>query len=128
MPDSTHTRRAPQRRTVEEAIAQADAKDRIRTASSVRSTGVAVAVLGASLLSRPRAARSLSQAINAVIHHGPSVALATSAVFGLIAIIAGPVTIVAGIWLLRRANAAARANPVTAVIFDPLARHPLDNQ
>lgn len=108
------------RRTVEEAIAQADAKERIRTARSVRATGIAFLVGGFGLLTRSSTWRPYNQAIRVHIHGGPTFTLSFAALAGGIAVILGPFVIATGLWLVRRATIAASSNPVTAMILDDL--------
>jgi hypothetical protein len=106
------------RRTVAEAIAQADAKDRIRTAIGVRGSGVGLLLLGLSLLIRPSTWGPFLQAVGVRIHGGPSFTLSLPAVVGIIAIGLSPFAFATGQWLLTRATAAARGNPMTAPIFE----------
>jgi len=108
----------PHRRTVAEAIAQADAKERIRTARGVRGTGLTLLVVGVGLLIRPSSWRPYSQAVGVHIHHGPSFTLSFAAIFGGLAAAIGPFVIATGQWLLRRAIRAARNDPITAPILD----------
>jgi len=105
-------------RTVEEAIAQANAKERIRSALGVRAAGVTATGLGVMLLLRFRTWRPIEQAVSVHVHGGPSLTLSLAAIIGAGAVVAGPIIGVVGHWLLRRATTAARANPVTAGIFD----------
>jgi drug/metabolite transporter (DMT)-like permease len=108
----------PHRRTVAEAIAQADAKDRVRTARGVRGGGIGLAMIGVALLTRPSTWRPYSQAVGVHIHGGPSFTLSFQAVLGILAVVVGPFVIAAGHWLLIRAIDAARRDPITAPIFD----------
>ncbi|MEO8621261.1 MAG: hypothetical protein ABI625_09370 [bacterium] len=108
----------PHRRTVAEALAQADAKERIRTARGVRAAGFSLLVVGIGFLTRPSTWRPYNQAVRVHIHGGPSFTLSFAAVAGVLAAVISPVVIAAGQWLLRRATSAARNDPVTASILD----------
>src|SRR2546422_540397 len=98
---------SPSRRTAAQAVQQADAKDRIRTARSVRATGPTLIVGGLGLLVRPETWRR-------------PFATSLSGVLGLTCLVLGPVAFAVGSALLRRATARAQANPVTAEIFSQM--------
>ena len=108
----------PHRRTVAEAIAQADAKERIRTSLGVRGAGFALLFFGIGLLTRWSSWRPYNQAVRVHIHGGPSFTLSFAAIVGGFAAVAGPFAIVTGQLLLRRATSLARNDPITAPILD----------
>jgi hypothetical protein len=110
----------PHRRTVEEAIAQADAKERIRTAQGVRGAGLTCFVIGLGLLARPRTWRPDDQAVGVHVHGGPSFTLSFAAIIDVLAVVVSPVLIATGQWLLRRAMSAAANDPITAPILKQL--------
>jgi hypothetical protein len=108
------------RRTVEEAIAQADAKERIRTARCVRAAGITLLILGVGLLTRPSTWRAYNQAVGVHIHGGRSFTLSFAALAGGLALVISPVVIATGQWLVGRATRAATNDPVTAPILTEL--------
>jgi hypothetical protein len=108
----------PHRRTVEEAIAQANAKERIRNARGVRAAGGAIFVGGLGLLARPSSWSPYHQILGVHIHGGPSFTLSLSASVGILAVIIGPILYAAGRVLVRRAIDAAERDPVTAPILN----------
>ena len=105
-------------RTVEEAIARGSARERIRTARGVRAIGVTLLVGGLGLLSRVSTWGRYSQAVGVHVHGGPSFTLSFAAIAGGVAVVAGPIAIGIGQWLVNRATVAAGENPVTASILD----------
>lgn len=107
----------PHRRTVEEAIAQANAKQRIRDARGMRATGVGLLASGAGLLIHPSTWRPYNQMLGVHIHGGPSFTLSLSAIVGGFAIVIGPILFAAGRRRLRRALDAAAGDPMTAPIL-----------
>lgn len=108
----------PHRRTVADAIAQADAKERIRTARNVRRTGVAL--LGCAVLVLIHPTHSLLYEIGVEVHPqaGRSFMLPFVMVLGGLAGALSPFVIATGQWMLRRATSAARNDPITASILD----------
>jgi hypothetical protein len=106
------------RRTVEEAVARGDARERIRTAQGVRATGLTLLAGGIGLLSRTSTWRPYNQALGIHIHGGPSFTLSFTALAGGLALVISPMLIVTGQLLLSRATIAAAENPVTATILD----------
>jgi hypothetical protein len=107
------------RRTAEEAVAQADAKARIRTAMGVRTGGVGLLLAGLGALARSSRRYLFYHHARFPIRAGHSSSL-PYAIFGLGAVVLSPFVIVAGQLLLTRAIAAARGNPVTAEVAPPL--------
>jgi hypothetical protein len=105
------------KRTAAEAVQQADAKDRVRTARAVRTGGYVLTLLGLWLATKPSEWRANRQAVGVNIHGGPHFTLSFGALFGIASIVLGPVVAVVGHLLLKRATAAALRNPVTAQIF-----------
>lgn len=110
------------RRTAAEAIVQADARERIRTARSVRQAGYGFLVISLEFLAGSGAWRPENQFLAVHIHGGPSFTLSVSALIGILALAAGPIAIVTGSVLLRRATDAARRSPVTAQVLAPSDR------
>jgi hypothetical protein len=104
-------------RTAAEAVAQADAKYRIRAARGVRFSGGACLAFGIALLIRRSTWTRFSQAFAFTRSDGSTFSLSLGAVIGFIAIALGLVLVGAGFLLLRRAIARARANPVTASVI-----------
>jgi hypothetical protein len=107
----------PHQRTVEEAILQADAKDRVRTARHVRRAGLTIAAGGLYLLSRVWWRALYYQRLQVHVHGGPTYVLNVYSVVGIGCVIVGPIIALVGHWLEQRALQAARSNPITAVIF-----------
>jgi hypothetical protein len=112
------------RRTLEEALAQADAKERIRNARGVRAVGQMVFVIGVYLLSRWSRWHHYNSIgfggtiLRVGIHHWRSFDLSLGQVIGIPCLIAGPIMMLVGARLLERANQAALRNPVTMSIFE----------
>lgn len=106
------------RRTVEEAIARGDVRERIRTARGVRATGLTLLAGGLGMLSRTSTWRPYNQALGIHVHGGPSFTLSFAALAGGIAVVVSPIVIATGQLLLSRATVAAAENPVTATILD----------
>jgi hypothetical protein len=104
-------------RTAAEAVAQADAKYRIRAARGLRFTGGLTLAFGIALIGRSPWAR-YSQAFAFRRPDGSTFSLSLGAVIGFIAIPLGLILMAAGYVLLRRAIAKARANPITAGVID----------
>jgi len=111
------------RRTVEEAIAQADAKERIRDARQISAAGVSMLFFGILLFPRHLHPWMSDEAVLAVhIHGGPSLTLSLGAIAGILCLIGSPVVFVLGRVRLRRALAAAARDPITAPILElPIA-------
>jgi len=107
----------PHQRTVEEAILQANAKDRVRTARQIRRGGLAIAAGGAYLLSRIWWRSFGVPRVQVHVHGGPTFILDVYTIVGIGCLVAGPIVAVAGHWMEQRALRAARSNPITAVIF-----------
>ena len=107
------------RRTVAEAIAQADAKERIRTARNVRRAGVSLVGLAIVLLIHPKRSLLYDLAVDVHAHGGQSFRLSFAVMLGAVAGVLSPFVIATGQWMLRRAISAARNDPVTATILDP---------
>lgn len=108
----------PHRRTVAEAIAQADAKERIRTARNVRRAGVALFGLAIVLLIHPTHSLLYDLTIDVHPHGGRSIMLPFAVIAGGLAGLLSPFVIATGQWMLRRATNAARNDPITAPILD----------
>jgi hypothetical protein len=104
-------------RTAAEAVAQADAKYRIRAARGLRLSGGLTVGFGASLLLRRSTWASYSQAFAFRRTDGSTLSLSLGAVIAFMAIPLGLILIAAGFLLLRRAIAKARANPITAGVI-----------
>jgi hypothetical protein len=107
------------RRTAAEAVAQADAKYRIRVARGLRHTGLVVSLVGVWVLVRPRTWAPVSRTIM-IARPGGGLpwALSVLAVIGFVTLVGGPVLSAIGEILLRRAVAAARGNPITSGVVD----------
>ena len=106
-----------QRRTAEEAVMQADAKDRIRTARSLRASGAGLAGFGVASLTWSGTWSPSSQAVLIQIHGGPSFTLSFTALLGILAVVVGPLVVAVAHWRLARAIKAAESNPITAPII-----------
>lgn len=52
------------------------------------------------------------------IHGGPTLTLSFMNLAGIGSIIMGPFVYLTGQWMLKRATAAAKSDPITAAIFD----------
>jgi len=107
----------PHQRTVEEAILQADAKDRVRTARQIRRAGLASAAGGLYLLSRVWWRSFYYPRLQLHVHGGPTFVLNVYAIVGIGCVGVGAIVAITGHWLEQRALQAARSNPITAVIF-----------
>lgn len=115
-PASTH------RRTVEEAIAQADAKERIRDARAMSAAAVSMLLIGILLLPKHLQPWMPDDAVVALHIHGLSMTLSFGAIIGILCVVGSPVVFVLGRVRLRRALAAAARNPITAPILkQPIA-------
>jgi hypothetical protein len=110
----------PHRRTAAEAVLQADAKASLRDARAVRAAGYSLVTFGVYMLARRSTWSAYHQAVAVNIHGGPRFTLSVAALVGVVALVAGPVAIVVGQLLLKRATAAAWRNPVTARIFSQM--------
>jgi hypothetical protein len=99
------------RRTAEEAIAQANAKERIRNARGMRAMGIWMLLVGISLLTRRSTWRPYNQLLGVHIHGGPSFRLSLGAIVGMLAVVVSPILFVAGRLRLRRALGAAARDP-----------------
>jgi hypothetical protein len=113
---------SPHRRTAEEAVAQANAKERIRNARGLCATGGVMLLVGVRLLSRWRTWSPYHQALGVHIHGGPSFTLSLGAIGGAFALVVGPLVFLAGRLRLRGAMDTAARDPITA----PILRRPLE--
>ena len=107
----------PHQRTVEEAILQADAKDRVRSARQIRHAGLGIAASGLFLFSRIWKRSIFFPSLQVHVHGGPTFVLNDYAMAGIVCLVVGPIVAITGQWLEQRALRAARSNPITAVIF-----------
>ena len=109
----------PKGRTADEAIVQADAKYRIRTAVHVRRAGLAMTVYGGYTLFRMRTAvdRLFWGSVRVHTPGWRTFDLPWNAVVAIGLLVLGPLTSAAGYWLEARAVRRARSNAVTAEIF-----------
>jgi len=99
------------------AIAQADAKERIRTARNVRRTGAALFGMAIVILVQPRRSLLYELGVDVNLHGGRSF-MPFLVVLGAVVGVASPFVVAIGHLMLRRATSAARNNPVTAPILD----------
>ena len=104
-------------RTVEQAIAQANAKERIRNARGLGAAGAGIFFTGITLLMHWSTWRMYNQLVRVHIHGGPSFSLSLGAIVGVLAVATGPIVAIVGGVRLRRALAAAARDPMTAPIL-----------
>jgi hypothetical protein len=109
---------SPPRRTVAEAIAQADAKERIRTARNVRRTGLTLFGFAVLFLVNPRRSLLYSLIVTVRPPGGRSFLLPLPVILGGLAGVLSPFVLATGQWMLRRATNAARNDPITAPVLD----------
>ncbi len=105
---------------VTRAIARADAKDRIRTATNIRRTGAGLTIAAVGLLSRASLQGSWLPSIHAFgngFWHGV-VTMSVTILAGIVGLAVGPVVFGTGHLLLQRARDIAASDPVTAVVID----------
>ncbi len=115
MPDPI--RGLPHRRTAVEAVAQANAKERLRTARWVRGASGALFFGGLSALGRRYTWWPSHQVLGVHVHGGPTFTLSLEAILGLLAIAISPIVFAVGNVLLTRATRAIASDPVTAVVL-----------
>jgi hypothetical protein len=105
---------------VTRAIARADAKDRIRTATTIRQTGAGVTIAAVGVLARASIGNSWLPSIHGFDNgfwHGV-VTMSLTILAGIVGLAIGPLVFGAGHLLLRRARDAAARDPVTAIVID----------
>ncbi len=107
-----------QQRTAAEAIVQAEAKYRIVTAHGVRALGLGIAALGGTFLTRPSYWSAYKRIVEVRFPGVPPVHVSGEVIFGALALAVGAGVMITGSWLLRRAVAAARNDPIADDIFD----------
>lgn len=108
---------APRSRTAAEAVAQADAKYRIRAARGMRFGGNITIIFGVTRLLRRSAWASYNQTFSFTRPDGSRFSMSLEALVWFGAIAVGAIVSLVGFILLRRAVARARANPTTAGVI-----------